>query len=153
MLTLFPPGLRPKIEVVATDKDFWKKISRFCAPVSVFDAQGDDHGNIDLRLVRHIESYLIPVLGAWERSDIWWHQMDVYGDGVRSLIFRTSAFKPRFVVDLHSLLKGEHADFCIVCQIHDSIRGDEDTKLGSIAIRAEKIMACRPVIKFLAEHA
>ena len=139
--------------MVATDKEFWKKLSGFCAPGAVFDAQGDGHGNIDLRLVEHIESYLTPILGAWEGSDIWWHQMDFYGDGIRSLTFRTSVFQPRFVVELHGLLKGEYSDFCIVCQIHESISGDEDTKLGSIAIRAEKIMASRPVVKFLAEHA
>jgi hypothetical protein len=153
MLTLFPPRQRPKIDVVATDKDFWRQLPDFRTSDSVFDAQGEAHADLDLRLVERIESYLSPVLGQWEGSDSWWHQMDYYGDGIRSLMFRTSAFQPHFVVALHGFLKEEHAEFCIVCQLHESITGDEDTKLGSIAICADKIMVTRPVALLLTEHA
>jgi hypothetical protein len=111
MLALFPPGLRPRIEVAATDKDFWKKLPGFRTPDSVFDAQGDEHGDIDLRLVEKIEAYLEPILGQWEGSDRWWHQMDYYGDGIRSLMFQTSSFQRQFVPALHGLLNGEHAEF------------------------------------------
>ena len=153
MLSLFPTRQRPQIEVVPTDKVFWQKLQGFRAPDLVFEAQGDEHGEIDLRLVESIESYLEPILGQWEGSDTWWHQMDFYGDGIRSLMFQTAAFQPRFVPALHGLLKGEHAQFCIVCQLHESLTQDSDSKLGSIAICADKLMVGRAVAQFLAEHA
>lgn len=152
MLDLFPLGQRPKIEVVDTDDEFWRKIERFCAPRSVFDEQGDAHADIDLRLVERIEAYLRPILGGWEESERWWHQMDFYGDGIRSLMFRRVDFEPRFVVGLHELLSGEHHMFCIVCQIHELFKGEADTKVGSIAIRSEGIMVTRPVAKLLTTH-
>ena len=153
MLSLFPPHQRPQIDVVSTDKAFWQKLPTFRTPDSVFEAQGDEHGEIDLRLVESIESYLEPILGQWEGSESWWHQMDFYGDGIRSLMFQTAAFRPRFVPALHALLKGEHAKFCIVCQLHASLTQDDDSKLGSIAICADKLMVNRAVAQFLAEHA
>ena len=153
MLSLFPSSQRPQIEVVPTDKAFWKKLPSFRTPDSVFEAQGDEHGEIDLRLVESIEAYLEPILGPWEESEIWWHQMDFYGDGIRSLMVQTAAFQPRFVPALHALLKGEHAKFCIVCQLHESLAQDGGSKLGSIAICADRLMVNRAVAQFLAEHA
>jgi hypothetical protein len=153
MLSLFPPRQRPQIELVPTDKAFWQKLSKFRTPDSVFEAQGDEHGDIDMRLVESIESYLEPFLGQWEGSDTWWHQMDYYGDGIRSLMFQASAFQPRFVPALHALLKGEHAELGIVCQLHESLTQDGDSKIGSIAICADKLMVNRALAQFLAEHA
>ena len=153
MLALFPPRQRPQIEVVRDDKDFWRKLPSFLTPDSVFDAQGDAHGDIDLRLVEKIESYLTPLLGKWSGSGVWWHQMDYYGDGIRSLMFRVRDFQPRFVVSLHGLLKDEHAEFCIVCQLHEEITDDGDSKLGSIAICAGRILVGRAVAQLLSEHA
>ena len=40
-------------------------------------------------------------------------------------------------------LKGEHAKFCIVCQFPASLTQDEDSKLGSIAICADRVMVNR----------
>ncbi len=145
MLSLFPLRQRPKIEVVPTDGVFWKMLPGFRTPDAVFEAQGNEHGEIDLRLVERIESYLEPRLGQWEGSDTWWHQMDYYGDGIRSLMFKASAFQPRFVPALHAFLTGEHAQFCIVCQLYESLTQDGGSKLGSIGICAGKLMVNRAI--------
>ncbi len=126
--------------VAATEPAFWNAFESFCAPRPVFDAQGSGHAEIDLRLVYSIESFLTPMLGPWEQSDRWWHQLDCYGDGVRSLSFSADVFSPAYVPAFQRLLVGEHESFCILCQIHQSLAGREDTKIGSLAIRSGRLL-------------
>lgn len=110
-----------RMEVANHDTDFFMRLEKLQAPRSVFEAQGGAHGDIDLRLVQLIEDLLVPVLGPWEQSDHWFHQMDYYGDGVRSLTFRRSAFPFALIQSLQSLLCGEHERFCILCTASDQL--------------------------------
>jgi hypothetical protein len=144
---LFPPENRPKIEVMPNQAKFWKALDGFCAPESVIDAQGEAHGDIDLRLVQKLEACLVPMLGQWEGSDRWYHNLDVHGDGIRSLLFQQAIFDPRFIVVLRDLLAGEHADFCILCQIYDELESGDGKRLGSVAIRKDKIMVDRALVE------
>jgi hypothetical protein len=134
--------------VAATEPAFRNAFESFCAPRSVFDAQGSRHAEIDLRLVESIESFLIPSLGQWEQSDCWWHQLDCYGDGVRSLSFSADSFYPAYVPVFQRLLVGEHASFCILCQIHRSLTGVDDTKIGSLAIRSDRLLISYSLAEF-----
>ncbi len=134
--------------VAATEPAFWNAFESFCAPRSIFDAQGGRHGEIDLRLVESIESFLIPVLGEWEASDDWWHQLDCYGDGIRSLSFSADSFSPAYVPAFQRMLVGEHEPFCILCQIHRSLAGIDDTKIGALAIRSDRLLVSYPLAEF-----
>ena len=134
--------------VTPTEPMFWSSLESFCAPRSVFDAQGDDHAAIDLRLIDLIESFLVPTLGQWEQSDRWWHQLDFYGDGVRSLSFSAASFSPSFVPAFQRFLVGEHEHFCILCQVSHSLGETEDTKIGSLAVLSDGLLLSYPLAEF-----
>lgn len=109
------------MEIAAHDTDFFMRLEKLQAPRVFFEAQGSSHGDIDLRLVQRIDDLLVPLLGPWEQSNQWFHQMDYYGDGVRSLTFRRSAFPFAVVEALQGLLQGEHERFCILCAVSDKL--------------------------------
>ncbi|RTL41714.1 MAG: hypothetical protein EKK53_13135 [Burkholderiales bacterium] len=130
------------MDITAHDTDFHHRLARMLTPRRVFDAQGVAHGDIDLRLVQSIEDVLVPRLGHWEASDTWFHQLDFYGDGVRSLTFSRSVFPYDQVSQLQRLLRGEHADFCILCIATDRLAGGESaTDDDYLAIFKDTLMA------------
>jgi hypothetical protein len=124
------------MEIAAHETDFHIRFEGMLTPRRVFEAQGAAHGDIDLRLVQSIEDLLVPSLGRWEASSDWFHQLDLYGDGVRSLTFSRSAFPYDHVRQLQNLLCGEHAAFCILCIATDKLagagadKGDDDDYLA-----------------------
>jgi hypothetical protein len=135
--------------VKMTDAEFWEALDGFTSPRQVFDAQGQAHADIDFRLVELIDGVVAPAIGDWERSQRWWHQMDFYGDGIRSLIFAAADFQPGFVPALQRLLVGEHADFCILCQVMPSLDARNGSRIGSIAIRSNGLLISYPLVEFL----
>jgi hypothetical protein len=135
--------------VKRTEEEFWDALSAFCAPRSTFDAQGDAHGDIDLRLVEGIDAVIAPTLGSWEKSEDWWHQLDFYGDGIRSLVFSARSFSPEFIPSLQRLLAGEHEQFCILCQVVQSPMGPDEGRIGSIAIRAHDTLVSYALVEYL----
>ena len=134
-------------DVAKNEKTFWKRFETFTAPTSVFDAQGDDHGDIDLRLVEKIEDYLVPKIGNWEKSDRWYHNIDFYGDGVRSLELSVDCFCPSYIQAFQSMLVGEHSDFTILCKVMTGF-GESGERVGSVAVRSDRILVSYP----LAQH-
>ena len=135
--------------VKATDEEFWEALDDFTAPRHIFDAQGEAHAKFDMQLVESIEDVLIPVLGNWERSQRWWHQMDYYGDGIRSLLFAAADFQPSFVPTLQRLLVGDQADFCILCQVMPTMDAPKESRIGTIAIRSDSLLISYPLVEFL----
>ena len=115
----------------------------------MFEAQGEAHADIDMRLVDAIESVIAPKLGAWDGSERWWQKTDFYGDGIRSLAFASADFSPDFVTALRQLLTGEHAEFCILCQVHRSLSGPVEATLGCVAIRADAILVSYPLVELV----
>jgi len=113
------------MEVVPGEHDFFRRFERLTSDRSVFESQGATHGEIDLRLAQKIEEVLVPVLGKWEQSSTWFHQLDYYGDGVRSLTFRRSLFPRDRVAHLQALLVGEHEAFTILCIATESLVSTE----------------------------
>ena len=136
--------------IAVSETEFWARLESDCTDRSVFDAQGDEHSEIDMRLVDKIDALLHPQIGDWESSDDWYHKLDFYGDGIRSLLFNWAVFKPDFIEALQDLLSGEHEPFCVLCQIYEDIGSDDDSKIGSIAIFRNQIMISRPIAKRLA---
>jgi hypothetical protein len=119
-------------------------------PRTTFEAQGETHGDIDLRLVNSIEDLLVPILGRWENSDVWFHQLDFYGDGVRSLTFRRAAFPYAQVKSLQQLLHGEHAPFCILCIATDTLaeaieQGGPESEDDYLAIFSSNMLATKTI--------
>ena len=108
------------------------------------------HSEIDLRLIDKIEDLLHPIIGDWEDSDTWYHKMDYYGDGIRSLMFNWSVFDADFVPKLQALLVGEHDPFCILCQIFEDIGADEPDRFGTIAIFSNRLVISRAIANRLA---
>jgi hypothetical protein len=130
------------MEIAAHDTDFHQRLERRLTPRDVFDAQGAAHGDIDLRLAQAIEDVLVPRLARWEASEKWFHQLDFYGDGVRSLTFSRSVFPYDQISQLQRLLRGEHADFCILCIATDRLAGGESaTDDDYLAIFKDALMA------------
>lgn len=93
--------------IVVSEAGFWARLESECTDIAVFDAQGDEHSAIDLRLVEKIDALLDPQIGDWESSDDWYHKLDYYGDGIRSLLFNWAVFEPDFIEALQDLLSGE----------------------------------------------
>ena len=121
MFSLFRSRRDETTTVVAGEAAFTRQFERMQAGRAVFDAQGEAHGDIDLRLTGRIEELLRPLLGKWEGSGTWFHQMDYYGDGVRALSFRRDVFPRSSLPALQALLTGEHEAFAIVCIVADDI--------------------------------
>ena len=140
MFALFANRNLPAIRVVPTEAEFWSRFEKGAVPRTYFESQGDAHADMDLRLVEKIEKLLVPALGPWEQSSSWWHQMDFYGDGVRSLTFSRESFAPEFIPKLQALLIGEHEKFCILCQVLECVSESESAKLGAIAIYGKHLL-------------
>lgn len=116
------------MEVVAGEEEFYRRLERLATPRAVFEAQGAEHSQIDMRLVDKIESLLVPLLGRWEQTDRWFHQMDYYGDGVRSLMFRRDVFPRNQLHKLQALLVGEHQPFTILCMVIEQLMQSPGSK-------------------------
>lgn len=124
MFSLFRSRRDSTTTVVSGMDPFLREFERMKANRSVFDAQGDEHGDIDMRLTSRIEEHLRPLLGKWEGSTNWFHQMDYYGDGVRALTFRRDIFPRHSVPSLQAMLAGEHSAFTILCIVTDDLMDD-----------------------------
>ena len=130
---------------VVGDGRFWPRLPSECTEESVFDAQGKDHERIDLRLVDKIDALLEPILGDADDSPDWWHNLECYGDGIRSLSINLGALQADYFPTLQGFLVGEHEPFCILVQVHEDFHSDDDTKIGCIAIFARKVMLSRGI--------
>lgn len=135
---------------VVSDDEFWSRLSSECTDESVFDQQGENHERIDLRLVDKIDAFFEPTLGEWESSTDWWHNIDCYGDGIRSVSINMEVLKADHFSALQELLVGEHEPFCILVQVHEDFHSDDDTKIGPVAIFAQKAMLSRRIAGRLA---
>ena len=133
--------------VTKTEEEFWQQLEGFTSSRSVFDAQGEEHSNIDFRLAEKIDDYLSPNLGKWEQSDIWFHNIDFYGDGIRSLEFVADSFSPAYLRDFQAMLAGEHSEFAILCKVLTNF-SDTGTRIGSIAIRSDRILVSYPLAAY-----
>lgn len=153
MFKLYAGQRLPQIHVVSTEAEYWSFVERFSGPRSVFEAQGEKHGEIDLHLAENIESLLVPLLGPWERSEKWFHNLDFYGDGVRSLLFRENDFPPQCIPQLQSLLCKDAAGFCIHIHICDKLSGDDIKTVGAVAIMRDRLVITKPLARTLTEHA
>ncbi|KGM51607.1 hypothetical protein N800_13490 [Lysobacter daejeonensis GH1-9] len=94
------------------------------------DALGDDHGDVDLRLVERIDEVLVPLIGpSGIDEESWFQSMDFYGDGIRHLEFRPSKFPLNAIPALQALLVSEHEPFGILCwapRAEDGQPGDHE---------------------------
>ena len=144
------------MEIARHDTDFLLRLEKMQTPRATFEAHGEAHGDSDRRLVQSIEDLLVPILGRWEDSDDWFHQLDYYGDGVRSLTFSRRAFPFDHVNSLQQLLHGEHAPFCILCIATDSLTGASVPSEGEreddyLAIFADRLLATKAIAARIGE--
>jgi hypothetical protein len=128
VFSLFRSRRTGETEVVSNEREFFRRYERLLPSRSIFDKQGDAHGQIDLDLTSKLESLLRPKLGAWEQSDRWFHQMDFYGDGVRSLTFRRDLFPRAEIPAMRAMLAGNHAHFTILCCATDELLASEERR-------------------------
>src|SRR2546429_3383644 len=103
--------------ILAKDEDeFW---AQFSSHVHFFklktQASTNAHEQCDRRLVKKIDRLIEPLLGPHGYKDeLWFENLDFYGDGVRQLSFRWSDVSRSLLVRLQKLLIREHARFCIL---------------------------------------
>ena len=135
--------------VKATEAEFWEAFSSFCPPGGFFDIQDEAQCEIDRRLVEAIDAVLVPRLGRWQESKQWQRQSDVYRAGIHSLVFSAASFDSDFVPSLQRLLVGEHEIFCILCQVLPSLGGPSESRIGSVAIRSNRLLVSYPLVKYL----
>ena len=133
--------------VTKTEAAFWERLGSFIPSRSVFDAHGEDHGDIDLRLVEKLDGYLVPKIGQWEESEVWFHNIDYYGDGIRSLDLSAHSFSPSYLQDFQDMLVGEHSDFTIICKICTDF-SDAGARIGSLAVRSSEILVSYPLAAY-----
>ncbi len=136
------------IRSVISEDEYWAVVQQLKGSSDFFDEQGDSHGHIDGDLQVSVEAVLVPLVGPWESSDVWFHNQDFYGDGVRSLIFRAGEFPWAAVIRLQNLLVGDAARFCISVHICDSLEA-QGKWVGSIAILKEDIVATTYISEML----
>jgi len=141
------------IYTVTSEDEYWTAVKRLVGPPEVFDAQGDDHGHIDGSLQDAIEDVLVPLVGPWEDSEVWFHTTDFWGDGIRPLIFREGDFPYQVIPTLRQLLVGDLAHFCITIQLLDKLYGEDNRTVGAIAIAAAGIVVTDNIHPLIADHA
>jgi hypothetical protein len=135
--------------VKATEAEFWDAFGGFCAPGGFFDVQGRAQREIDRRLVAAVDALLVARLGCARAGAKWRHQFDAYRDGIVSLLFAAPSFDPALVPSLQALLVGEHEHFCILCEVLPSLGAAEALRIGSVAIRANRLLVSYPLVKHL----
>ena len=139
------------VRMVLSEDEYWAEVQQLKGSPDFFDEQGEGHGDIDGDLQDAIESILVPLVGAWEQSDVWFHNQDYYGDGIRGLIFRAGDFPWSAVALLQKLLIGDAARFCISVRIFDTldVRGQG---VGSIAILQQQVIGTPYAVEMLRTH-
>ena len=143
MFSLFR-SRRDESAVVAPDgAAFMRRFPAMLTPRGVFDAQGEAHGRIDMDLTSAVEGLLRPVLGPWEQSSTWFHQMDYHGDGVRMLMFRRDVFPREQLPALQALLAGPHEPFVILCIVRDDLSAAEGDDADYLALSSRRTLATR----------
>jgi len=135
--------------VKATEAEFWGAFSSFCPPGGFFDVQGNAQRAIERRLVEAIDALLVPRIGEWQASETWRRELDVYRAGIHSLVFSAASFDPEFVPLLQRLLVGEHEHFCILCQVLPSLGAPSESRIGSVAMRSNRLLVSYPLVKYL----
>lgn len=136
---------------MSSDDECWAIVRNLKGSFEFFEEQGDDHAQIDGDLQDAIERILVPLVGPWERSDVWFHNQDFYGDGVRSLSFRAGDFPWSTVASLQNLLVDGADQFCISVAIADSLEV-KGQWLGSLAILRDQMIATPYVLEMLKRH-
>lgn len=141
-----------RVLAVSSEEEYWAEVERIKGTYEFFDEQGDAHGHIDGELQDGIEGVLVPRVGPWERSDVWFHNQDFYGDGIRSLAFRVGDFPWSAVEALQKLLVGDAERFCISVVISDSLDMN-GSRVGAVAILKDHVVATSYAVEMLRTHA
>lgn len=117
MFNLFASKRSTKIQIAKSGEQLLSLMKRAVqSRQAMLDAHGDEHSDIDLRLVMKINQVLEPLIGRSEgQGAVWFQSMDFYGDGVRHLEFHLGRFPLSAIADLQALLSGEHSPFGILC--------------------------------------
>jgi hypothetical protein len=140
-----------RIQRVSSEDEYWSVVDRLKGSFEFFQDQGNAHGEIDGSLQEAMEEILVPLVGSWERSNVWFHSQDFYGDGVRSLTFRVGDFPWQTVVTLQKLLVNESARFCISLHFSDTL--DLNGRwVGSMGILEHVVVATPYVAEMLQKH-
>jgi hypothetical protein len=140
------------ITVALNETQFWELVDEFAASNSVFEEQGDEHGFIDGRLQRRIENVLVPILGPWEGSDIWYHIQDFFNNGVRSLLFTAEFFPWNSISALRRCLSDEAADFLIVARLCEDITAKNVKTVGLLGILQDRLIVSESLVQHLPRH-
>jgi hypothetical protein len=140
-----------RVHTVSSEDEYWSEVDRLKGSFDFFLEQGDAHGEADGSLQDAIEEMLVPLVGPWESSDVWFHNQDFYGDGVRSLTFRVGDFPWQRVAALQELLVKDSAKFCISVHIADTLDGS-GRWVGSMGILENVVVATPYVTETLQQH-
>lgn len=129
-----------QVQSVESLEAFSKLVGDSVSPYEDFDAQGDEHGRIDGDLQDAIEEVLVPLVGPWEGSETWFHNQDFYGNGIRSLSFRSDTFPWKAVETIKNLLVGEARSFCVEISLYNNLELDGKLE-DAVAILQDKVVA------------
>jgi hypothetical protein len=139
MFNLFAAKRSGAMEIVRGQRQLVDRMARIIKSHQFeLDALGDEHPEVDLRLVGLIDSVLEPLLGPSGIDEhSWFQSLDWHGDGVRHLEFLPGKFPMAAIPALQGLLTNEYSRFCILCwaPIED---GEKDS--NGIAIFAQKLL-------------
>jgi len=139
------------VHLASSEAEYWAEVQRLKGSSDFFDEQGDAHGHIDGDLQEALENVLVPLVGPWEGSDIWFHNQDFYGDGIRALSFRAGSFPWSAVTSLQKLLFGESARFCISVVLYETLEVG-GRWIGAMAILQEQVIVTAYALEMLRMH-
>ena len=140
-----------RVRPVNSEDGYWAEIGRLKGSCEFFEEQGDGHGEVDAELQEAIEAILVPMVGAWEQSDVWFHNQDFYWDGVRQLTFRCGDFPWRTVGAMQGLLTDEASKFCISVHFAEDL-GSTGRWVGSLAILEQDVVATPYALEMLKQY-
>ena len=156
MFSIIALRRRARVDVVHNEDVFLKRLEFY---VHRFDTSTQDlvraHGDCDMRLVEKIHSVIEPVLGSegtGKGGQAWHHNLDFFGDGVRSLEVDSTRFPSALIEPLHALLAGEHEQFCILCWYYRTFMDEPLQSLGALALFHSRFIMTQSLVNVL-EHA
>ena len=144
-MEIFSLSSKSNVTVIPNDQ-LWSEIDSFVAPSTIFDEQGEAHEEIDIRLIEKIDAYLVPLLGDYEKTESWFHSMLCNGDGIRAISLNQGSLSNEVILNLQAMLLGESVAFTILLNLHREYASNEDTKIGTLLICADKLVISKEVV-------
>lgn len=123
------------------DKSIYSQLSSILPCSSTFEAQGELHEDLDIALVDKIDGFVKPLLGDYEKTDRWFHNVSLCnGDGVRGISIDIEDVTNDLIIGLQGTLVGQHVDFCAFCNVYENHSSEDSIRIGALIIKSNEVV-------------